>query len=305
MISHIAGRPLAVLDAPSNLGLEPPRAGREPGTLHGPAALRAHGLLSALGAEDAGAVAAPRYDPARAPDSGVRNVVTLADYAQQLGARVRALLDAGRFTLVLGGDCSILLGTMLGANTVAGRGARANRMTPTGLVFIDGHYDLQTPATTASGGAAGMDLALMLGLGPASLTEPLGRAGAILTPRDVALIGPRDEWAYYARDPHVAGLHTDLAPVPLGSIRARGPLGVATDALDRLAHCDSLWVHLDVDVLDPTLMPAVDSPDPGGLTYAELSALVVPLLSSGRVVGMDVTIYDPERDADGEAGGRR
>ena len=63
-----------------------------------------------------------------------------------------------------------------------------------------------------------------------------------------------------------------------------------------------MWIHLDVDVLDDAVMPAVDSRQSDGLSYAELELLLRPLLDSRMVVGMNVTIYDPERDRDGGAG---
>lgn len=76
---------------------------------------------------------------------------------------------------------------------------------------------------------------------------------------------------------------------------------------------DGYWVHLDADVLDPSVMPAVDSPDADGLTPDELVALLRPLLASGRPhcpegvggtpsVGLDITIYDPDLDPEGTAG---
>lgn len=61
-------------------------------------------------------------------------------------------------------------------------------------------------------------------------------------------------------------------------------------------------VHLDADVLDPSVMPAVDSPDPDGLLADELTALLGPLVTSPHRVGLDVTIYDPDLDPDGTAG---
>ena len=59
------------------------------------------------------------------------------------------------------------------------------------------------------------------------------------------------------------------------------------------------WLHLDVDVLDPAVMPAVDSPDPGGLGRDELVELLAPLAASPRCVGMEVTVFDPDLDPDG------
>lgn len=65
---------------------------------------------------------------------------------------------------------------------------------------------------------------------------------------------------------------------------------------------DGFWVHLDADVLDPSVMPAVDSPDPDGLLPDELTALLKVLVHSERCVGLNVTIYDPDLDPDGSAG---
>src|SRR5262249_15751796 len=60
---------------------------------------------------------------------------------------------------------------------------------------------------------------------------------------------------------------------------------------------DGYWVHLDVDILDPSVMPAVDSPDPGGLSAAELTELLAAL--APRAVGAQVTVFDPDLDPDG------
>lgn len=91
----------------------------------------------------------------------------------------------------------------------------------------------------------------------------------------------------------------------LEEVRRLGPGRVAAEALEQLAGSgvEGIWVHLDVDVLDPAVMPAVDSPDPGGLLPGELVRLLAPLVASPRVRGMEVTIYDPERDPDGRAAG--
>src|SRR3984957_14468524 len=131
-------RHLAVLDAPSNLGLKPPSPGKEPGVKNMPAALRAHGIVQRLRAEDAGAVVPPAYIGAIDPETGVRNARQIRDYSLLLAERIGELLDQGRFPLVLGGDCSILLGA---AFSLRKRGRY-------GLLFVDGHTDLQTPASS-------------------------------------------------------------------------------------------------------------------------------------------------------------
>ena len=90
----------------------------------------------------------------------------------------------------------------------------------------------------------------------------------------------------------------------LEEIRRAGAADIAAAMLDDFSArgVERSWIHLDVDVLNPEIMPAVDSPDPGGLYEAELLELLRPLLASGRVAGMHVTIYDPDRDPDGSAG---
>jgi len=92
--------------------------------------------------------------------------------------------------------------------------------------------------------------------------------------------------------------------VTVGDVREWG-----ADALARVTaqafdvpELDGFWVHLDADVLDPSVMPAVDSPDPGGLLPDELTALLRPLVNSPHCVGFNVTIYDPDLDPDSAAG---
>src|SRR6185295_18391978 len=135
--------PLVVLDAPSNLGLMPPARGRVPGVHKLPAALRAAGLVAGLRAADAGGVPAPAYSAAIDPDTGIRNAYALRAYSLELAKQVGKLVEAGAFPVVLGGDCSILLGNLLALR----------RLGRYGLFFIDGHTDLQTPRTSPTGGA--------------------------------------------------------------------------------------------------------------------------------------------------------
>src|SRR5919106_168405 len=133
-----------VLEAPSVLGLFPGGVERLP------AALIHAGLADALTARHAGVVVPPAYDARRDPVTGLRNPTALRDYAHQLAAATGAVLDAGDIPIVLGGDCSILLGNLLALHR---RGRH-------GLLFIDGHADFYQPAAEPNGEAASMDLAL-------------------------------------------------------------------------------------------------------------------------------------------------
>ncbi len=291
---------VALVEAPTNLGLRPPAPGRAPGVAGMPARLRALGLADRLHPETEERVAAPNYHPARDPATGVRNAAAVAGYSRALADAVGRALDAGRFPLVVGGDCTVLLGCVL---ALARRGARTGSAGGrVGLAFLDGHQDLLTPASSPSGGAAGMDLALATGHGPPLLTTYDGVC-PLVEPADVVLLGYRDADDVYG-DPAVAPARAAMCRLGLATVRALGPAGAAARALAhwRARGVDGVWVHLDADVLDAAVMPAVDDRQPGGLSYAELGALLGPVLASGLAVGMAVTIYDPSLDPGGVAG---
>ncbi|MEU7864486.1 arginase family protein [Nonomuraea sp. NPDC049141] len=277
----------ALLDAPSNLGLRPPAPGTVPGCYKLPGALRDCGLQRRLDAEDAGCVTPPRYDRgAWQTGDGVFNAAAMATYTVSLANRVGALLKDDRFPIILGGDCSILLGTTLAL-------ARRGRY---GLVFIDGHDDFRHAGNSSNiGAAAGEDLALVTGRGQADLTDIEGRR-PYTRDSDVVVVGVRDA------DPNQDELDDLGIPVwNVSRIRQEGPAVIAGAAITHLerAELDGFWVHLDADVLDPRVMPAVDSLDPGGLEHGELVSLLSPLLAAPGCAGLQVTIFDPDLDPDG------
>ncbi|HWG98460.1 MAG TPA: arginase family protein, partial [Pilimelia sp.] len=284
-------RRIAVIDAPSNLGLRPPTPTSVPGCAKAPGALRDHDLLARLGARDAGCLTPPRYDPGdwRAGD-GVCHAPAIARYSRRLADRIADIIDAGEFPLVLGGDCSILLGSALAMHRLGQ--AVGGRI---GLVFVDGHSDFRNPGNAPYvGAAAGEDLALVTGRGQGDLAAIEGRR-PYFRDTDVVVLGIRgnDE---YRLDLQAAGIvHRE---VPL--LRAEGAARSAQWARDQLAECAGYWVHLDVDVLDPAVMPAVDAPDPGGIGFAELEQLLAELVGTPHCLGMEVTVFDPDYDPDGE-----
>ncbi len=281
--------PVSVLDAPSNLGLRPPGVDRQPGVRRMAAALRATGLVARLRAADAGEVPPPPYSSALDPDVGIRNATAIRDYSRALAERLGSLLERGSFPLILGGDCSVLLGAMLALR-------RRGRY---GLAFVDGHTDFALPETSPSGGAAGMDLALATGRGPEVLAS-LDGLGPLVRDEDVAVLGHRDvsdPERYWGR--HIFG--TAIRRHDLRALRHAGLRASAAGALAMLErrHLDGFWIHVDVDVLDSALMPAVDSPQPDGLGYAELRELLGPFLASGLATGIQFTIFDADLDPDG------
>jgi arginase len=284
-------RRIVVLDAPSNLGLRPPAEGTVPGCYKAPWALRDAGLLPRLGASDAGAVVPPRYDRAGwRPGDGVYNAAGIAAFSTRLAGRVVRYVSAAEFLVVLGGDCSVLLGSMLGLR----------RLGRYGLAYIDGHSDFRHLGNSPHvGAAAGEDLALATGRGQPDLADLDGLAPYVRD-EDVVVLGIRDDDG--AAD-ELAG-HGMLS-LPASRIRGSGATASAVEALTRLEapRLAGFWVHLDVDVLDPSVLSAVDSPDPGGLLPDELTALLSTLTGSPSCVGAQVTVFDPDLDPDGSQAG--
>jgi arginase len=274
---------VAVLDAPSVLGLRPPAPGRVPGARRLPEALRRHRLLERLGAADAGRVEPPPYRPDIDPASGVRNGDTRPGYTIALADRLVELLRAGAFPLVLGGDCSILLGGMLALR----------RLGRYGLVSVDGGLDFRHPGNAhlvgPVGSVAGEDLAVVTGRGAPQLTDLEGRR---------PLVADADVVAEEV-------LATPMTLFDVAELRRLGPEEVARRAVATLAArgVEGFWVHVDADVLDPEVMPAVDSPEPGGLTHRELAALLRALTAAELACGMQLTIFDPDLDPDGRLAG--
>lgn len=291
-IAIVRSNRITVLDAPSNLGLRPPSPGVVPGCYKLAGAIRDHRIVDRLDAEDAGCVTPPRYDRHDwSPGQGVANASGLAEYTPRLADRVTSLLKAGMFPLLLGGDCSILVGAALAMR-------REGRF---GLAFLDGHSDFRHDGNSAGvGSAAGEDLALVTGRGQVDLTDLEGLSPYI-DDADVALMGVRGD------DEYLDELRAlGIAVWTTGDLRSHESDSAPPASLKRLerSHLNGFWIHLDVDVLDPELMPAVDSPTSGGLDFEELVTILGSLLTSPRSVGLDVTVFDPDLDPDGTLAGR-
>ncbi|KUO14783.1 arginase family protein [Streptomyces dysideae] len=280
-------RDLAIIEAPSVLGLRPS------GVEELPAALLGAGLADGIGVVRSGRVEPPAYDARRDEETGVLNPGGIARYSVELADAVGDILDRGLFPVVLGGDCTILLGTLLALR-------RHGRH---GLLFLDGHTDFYQPSAEPNGEAASMELALATGRGPRPLTDLEGR-GPLLYDEDVVALGFRDadESAEAGMQPLPPGLHA----IDLYGVRELGAGAAAHRALDVLGtdRLAGYWVHVDVDVLDDAVMPAVDYRRPGGLTWPELELVLRTALADARALGLDVTIFNPRLDPDGSIAGR-
>ena len=247
--------------------------------------------MDGLRASHAGRVEPPPHEPQRDPKTRILNVNGIRAYASHLAGRVGALLDRALFPVVLGGDCSILLGSLLALR-------RRGRY---GLLFVDGHADFYQPEASPTGAVSDMDLALVSGRGPAVLANLEG-LGPLVRDQDVAVIGYRDaeEAARFgSRDVRESEMHLfDLTrTLDLGG-RAAAEQAVSAVLANNV---EGFWIHCDADVLDDAVMPAVDFRLPGGLSEADLTELLHAAMVSRCPVGLDVTVYNPRLDEDGSA----
>ena len=270
----------AIIEAPSPLGLWPSGVERTPEVL------LQIGLARALGARRDQRVEPPEYDPVRENTSAMLNPQGLAEYSPRLADAVGRVVDGGEFPVVVGGDCSILLGCTLALR-------RRGRY---GLLFLDGHADFYAPHQSLTGEAADMDLALVSGRGPDQVVNLEGRKPYVRD-EDIVVFAQRDAalaHKYGSQDVRATG----MTVMDLGEVRKAGAKAAAATAVQRLGTADSkgFWIHLDVDVLDDAVMPAVDYRMTDGLDFDELATVLRAAVASGRAIGINITIFNPNLD---------
>jgi arginase len=241
------------VEAPSALGHVPEHLGVE----RAPEVLLGAGLADGLAARRTGWVEAAGYSAERDPQTQVMNPQAISGYSPLLADAVAAVLDEGEFSVVLGGDCSVLLGTMLALR-------RRRRY---GLLYIDGDADFYQPEVNPLRGAASAsDLAFATGRGPDVVTDIEGRR-PLVRDEDVVVFACRD-----AADRERRGcqpLPENMLVVDRDQVRRLGAGAAAIEAVRYLTRegCpeDGFWILLDADVFDETIMQAADDPRPDDL----------------------------------------
>ncbi len=275
---------ISVLGIPLDLG-----AGRR-GVDMGPSALRLAGLaksLKALGhrVQDLGNVQMPVAETLP-EEHGLRYPREIAETCRQAYLRLKGV-PAGVFPIALGGDHSVSMGSVAGV-------AEAGR---TGVLWIDAHADLNTPASSPSGNIHGMPLAHLLGEGDARLLDIWG-GGPVLDPNDLVFIGLR------SLDPFERSFIRErgIRAYTMKEIDRRGLAVVAEEALEVLSDVPRLHVSFDADALDPTIAPGVGTPVPGGLSYREAHLLMELAADSGKVTSLDLVEVNPILDVQNSTG---
>jgi len=252
--------------------------------------LRQLGLITQLKANghivtDLGDLSGFLCQDIRDPETGINDFDLWLDLSREISQFLEGMLDRQAFPLILGGDCRMLVGIFA---------ALARRKTEAGLIFLDGHGDFHSPQTSPSGDPADMELAILTGRGPERITRIAGKY-PLLKDEAVVVYGIRAWDGIEASNIKVYDRQRMLE----NGIKHTVKEGLKNFSQNELP----VWLHFDVDVLDPEFMPAV-FPEPEGLTFEEAQELLGHAWASGRVKGMSIACYHPRLDIDGSAGAR-
>jgi arginase len=283
-----AAREIAVIGATLDLG-----AGRR-GVDMGPSAIRYAGLEQQLTEKlgvrvsDVGNVISPVVETAAMGDEQARYLDQILDLCDRLSGLVAEAAGRGALPLVLGGDHSVALGSLVGMAKVRGTG---------GVVWVDAHGDVNTPATSPSGNVHGMVLAAALGLAGDAFRRD-GWPLPAVDPGKLALVGVRSlddgERELLAR--------LDAKVFTMSEVDRIGVEPCMREALAHASGAAFLHVSLDMDAVDPDHAPGVGTPVRGGLSYREAHLAMETVAESGLLDSLDVVEVNPILDRENATG---
>jgi len=232
---------------------------------------------------DSGNLATREPEALAVGDERARFLSEILDACAGLAELVAGVVADAALPLVLGGDHSIALGTLAGLRKAAGE--------PGGVIWIDAHGDLNTPATSPSGNVHGMPLAAALGLAGDDFAHD-GLELPAVDPRRVVLLGVR------SLDPAERSLirETGIRAITMTEIDRIGIERAVLEAIDRASGPGFVHVSLDLDALDPEVAPGVGTPVKGGLTYREAHLACEDLAESGLVGSLELVEVNPILD---------
>ncbi len=279
--------PIDVLELPTNLGLTKKEEDLQPGVYLLPEHFKKYGLYDHLQVQNVYTLIAPPYEQNKDTISGILNLEAVADYAVQQAERLATILEEKTFKLIIGGDCSILVGNMMALKQ---KGTY-------GLFFLDGHTDYLPTSSSHTGGAvAGLDLAIVTGRGDERITN-LNDLKPYVAEENVFCVGNRELDHSYVQPILDSAIHY----IDLPTLRQTGIAHIVKQFLDMVdqQQLEGFFIHFDVDVLHDDLMPAVDSRQADGLDYVELIQILQPLVAHSQAVGLEITVLDPHLDQEG------
>ncbi len=279
-------KPVHIIGVPLDLG------GGRRGVDMGPSALRIAGIrdqIAALGriAVDKGDLPAPIPETQRPADTKKKYIRDIAKVCQKLHDLALKSLDDGALPLVLGGDHSLAAGSV----AASAEWVRRSASKPLGLIWIDAHGDMNTPATTESGNVHGMPLAALLGQEPLELAS-IGFSPSVL-PQHTVLVGIRNLDEREKEQIRASGVHV----FTMKDIDRDGIARVAERAIG-LAARDTGGIHVsfDMDVCDPAIAPGVGTPVRGGFDYREAHMIMEMVADSRQLIALDLVEVNPTLD---------
>jgi arginase len=283
-----AAREVAVIGGTLDLG-----AGRR-GVDMGPSAIRYAGLEQLLTEKlhvrvaDEGNVISPVVETTEVGDERARYLSQILDLCDRVAHLVESATRRGAMPLVLGGDHSVALGTLVGMARARG---------PGGVVWVDAHGDLNTPETSPTGNVHGMVLAAALGLAGDAFRRD-GWAIPAVDSGKLALVGVR------SLDDGERELlqRIDAKVFTMSEVDRIGVEPCMREALAHASGAGFLHVSLDMDVVDPEHAPGVGTPVRGGLSYREAHLAMETVAEFGHTDSMDVVEVNPILDRENATG---
>ena len=279
-------RNIQVISAGSVLGLQ------SSGVERLPASLLSNGLLKKIHSEN-DVIEVPllneHRNKTRDPQTHILNVKKLLEFSLSLHPYILDTLSEGKFPLVLGGDCSILIGIL---SALKSKGDY-------GLLFLDAHADFYQPEKSTTGEAADMELAIVTGRGPDLLTN-VNDLKPYVQYDNVIHIGQRD-WEETKKHESQDIRDTTIQCYDLQMIEEDGLPKIipAIELQINTLPVEGFWIHFDTDVLSDDINPAVDYRLPGGLSFFQVESFLKSFLLTGKIAGISVTIYNPGLDKKG------
>lgn len=205
-------------------------------------------------------------------------------------AAVERAYDDQRMPILIGGDRLLLLGGLLAARDQLGYGPA--------LLFVDGHAENGSLQESDTSTAAVTELERALGYAGYSAAAGPTEATPLLDPHQVVVLGARDHWATVEGGGR-RSIRDQVIVLDDAELRGAGIQLTVKRWLDQfLRNPGRFWFHLAWDVLTADDLPAVPHSQPGGLTWDELETIARAAIHADHLIGMDVTLYNPDRDPD-------
>jgi arginase len=255
-----------------------------------PAALRAAGMIDRL--RSVGYEVAdlgddpPQISKSDTESPRARNLPGVLKSIEALKPRVEQAVKSGALPLILGGDCSIALGTVAGAHRY---------FRNISMIYMDADADLNTPATTPSGCLDGMVVSHLTGRGAPELVRFWSEPFLVREP-DLALFGVS------RLDPPEEALlvNSPLRRYLAADVKRMGISAAAKTALERIrGNGNEFILHFDVDVISD--FAATNYPSSNGLSFADVREALLVFAQQKNLAAIELTAYNPTKDVDGSA----